>query len=71
MSFSIGLIDWYAPGPETTACMSVVGARVRAVLPPAVPVGIQVLAAANSSALAVALAAGLQFIRYDQIMYIV
>ena len=51
-------------GPEITACMSVVAGSVRRVLPRTIPVGVQVLAAANRSALAVALAADLQFIRH-------
>ena len=44
--------------------MSVVAGSVRRVLPRTIPVGVQVLAAANRSALAVALAADLQFIRH-------
>jgi len=56
-------------GPEITACMSVVAARVRQSLPKTIPVGVQVLAAANRSALAVALAADLQFIRAEGFVF--
>ena len=65
--------NWLTPscvvGPEITACMSVVAARVRQSLPKTIPVGVQVLAAANRSALAVALAADLQFIREALVVY--
>lgn len=56
-------------GPETTACMSVVASAVRALIPSTVPVGIQVLAAANRSALAAALAANLQFVRVEGFVF--
>jgi len=56
-------------GPETTACMSVVASKVRSVLPHSIPVGVQVLAAANRSALAVALSANLQFVRVEGFVY--
>jgi len=56
-------------GPEVTACMTAVAGRVRAATPPSLPVGVQVLAAANRSALAVALAAGLQFIRAEGFVF--
>ena len=51
---------WYLPhqmGPETTAFMTRTATAVRAILPD-VPVGVQVLSAANKQALAVAKAAG-------------
>jgi len=56
-------------GPETTACMSVLASKVRSILPSSVPVGVQILAAANRSALAVALAANLQFVRVEGFVY--
>ena len=55
--------------PQVTACMAVLAARVRALLPPAMPVGVQVLAAANREALAVAVAAGLQFVRVEGFVF--
>eukprot|EP00088_Acartia_fossae_P035450 TRINITY_DN3652_c0_g1_i10.p1 TRINITY_DN3652_c0_g1~~TRINITY_DN3652_c0_g1_i10.p1 ORF type:complete len:272 (+),score=41.51 TRINITY_DN3652_c0_g1_i10:42-857(+) len=56
-------------GPETTACMSILASKVRHILPSSVPVGVQILAAANKSALAVALAANLQFVRVEGFVY--
>lgn len=50
-------------GPEIVAAMAVVAAAVANAL--AIPCGIQILAAANSEALAVAHAAGLRFIRAE------
>ena len=46
-------------GPEVTAAMAVIGSEIRRAV--ALPLGIQVLAGANSCALAVALAAGASF----------
>lgn len=45
------------PGPEVTAAMAVLGAAVRHNCP-RVPLGVQVLCAANQQAIAIALAAG-------------
>lgn len=45
------------PGPEVTAAMAVLGAAVRQSCP-RVPLGVQVLCAANQQAIAIALAAG-------------
>jgi len=56
-------------GPEVTACMAAVGGCVRKILPQSVPLGIQILAGCNKSALAVALAAGLQFIRAEGFVF--
>ncbi|XP_037085492.1 uncharacterized protein F13E9.13, mitochondrial-like [Pollicipes pollicipes] len=56
-------------GPEITACMTRVAAEVRRRVPAAKPVGVQVLAAGNRQALAVALAAGLQFVRAEGLVY--
>lgn len=56
-------------GPEITAAMAVVCAAVRAAVPDTVPVGVQVLAAANKEALAVAKAAGLQFVRAEGFVF--
>ncbi|XP_077445949.1 uncharacterized protein F13E9.13, mitochondrial [Stigmatopora argus] len=57
-----------SPGPEVTACMTSVCAAVRSVCP-SVPVGVQVLAAANREALAVALASGAHFIRAEGFVF--
>jgi uncharacterized protein len=52
-----------AVGPEVVASLAVVGRAVKAEA--GIPVGVQVLAAANTEALAVAHAAGLDFIRAE------
>lgn len=52
--------------PETTAAMAVATARV---VPLGVPVGVQVLAAANREALGVAVAAGASFVRAEAFAY--
>ena len=52
-----------AVGPETVAAMAVVGREVRQAVP--LPLGVQVLAAANREALAVALACGACFVRVE------
>lgn len=54
-------------GPEITAAMTSVAQRVGEVFPG--PVGVQVLAGANQEALAVALAAGLQFVRVEGFVF--
>lgn len=54
-------------GPEITAMMSVVGRAVRAKFDG--PIGVQVLAGANKQALAVALAADLDFIRAEGFVF--
>lgn len=56
-------------GPEITAAMTAVAVGVRQALGPATPVGIQILAGANLEALAVAFAAGLQFIRAEGFVF--
>ena len=56
-------------GPEITAAMAVIASAVRVALPPDVALGIQVLAGANQAALAVAHAAGGQFIRAEGFAY--
>ncbi|XP_068058679.1 uncharacterized protein F13E9.13, mitochondrial-like isoform X1 [Anomalospiza imberbis] len=56
------------PGPEVTAAMAVLGAAVRQSCP-RVPLGVQVLCAANQQALAIALAAGLDFIRAEGFVF--
>lgn len=56
-------------GPEITAGMTAVAVGVRQALGPLVPVGIQILAGANREALAVALAAGLSFIRAEGFVF--
>lgn len=50
-------------GPEITAAMSVIGSEVRRAV--TLPLGIQVLAGANTNALAVALASGASFVRVE------
>ena len=50
-------------GPEIVASMTTVAREVRRCLPAAMPVGIQILAGANKEALAVAMAADLDFVR--------
>ena len=54
-------------GPEITASMTAVACAVRAAI--SLPLGIQILAGANQEALAVALAAGLQFIRAEGFVF--
>ena len=54
-------------GPEITAAMAVIGAEVRAAV--ALPLGVQVLAGANSSSLAVALACGASFVRVEGFVF--
>src|SRR6266536_1747735 len=56
-----------AVGPEITAAMAVIGSEVRPAI--ALPLGIQVLAGANSSALAVALACGASFVRVEGFVF--
>ncbi|XP_066440114.1 uncharacterized protein F13E9.13, mitochondrial-like isoform X2 [Eleutherodactylus coqui] len=55
-------------GPEVTASMASICAAVRQTCPH-LPLGIQVLACANQQALAVALAAGLDFIRAEGFVF--
>ncbi|MBE7473087.1 MAG: BtpA family membrane complex biogenesis protein [Anaerolineae bacterium] len=54
-------------GPEITAAMAVVGYEVKNAT--GLPCGVQVLAGANKEALAVALAAGLDFIRAEGFVF--
>ncbi len=54
-------------GPEVTAVMTAVALNVRKIFPGSI--GIQILAGANSDALAIALAANLQFIRAEGFVY--
>ncbi len=58
-----------AVGPEITATMTAVACRVREAVGPDFPIGIQILAGANREALAVALAAGLNFIRAEGLVF--
>ncbi|KAG9352512.1 hypothetical protein JZ751_020926 [Albula glossodonta] len=57
-----------APGPEVSACMTAVCAAVRHTCP-SLPLGVQILSAANQQALAVALASGLDFIRAEGFVF--
>lgn len=54
-------------GPEIVAAMSVVGAELRRAV--TLPVGVQILAGANSSALAVALACDASFVRVEGFVF--
>ena len=54
-------------GPEITAAMAVVGLEIRKAV--ALPLGIQVLAGANTSALGVALACGASFLRVEGFVF--
>lgn len=54
-------------GPETVAAMAVLGRELRRVT--SLPLGVQVLAAANRQALAVALACGAEFIRVEGFVF--
>nr|XP_032801058.1 uncharacterized protein F13E9.13, mitochondrial-like [Petromyzon marinus] len=56
------------PGPEVTAAMTAVCCSLRRALPHH-PLGVQVLAGANHQALAVALAAGLDFVRVEGFVF--
>jgi len=55
--------------PHISTCMAVVGKEVRFRINDTVPVGVQILAAANKSALAVAKAAQLQFVRVEGFVF--
>ncbi|KAK8769531.1 hypothetical protein V5799_014005 [Amblyomma americanum] len=55
-------------GPETTAFMTRICTEVKGLLP-SVPCGVQILAGNNKSALAVAAAAGLQFVRAEGFVF--
>jgi hypothetical protein len=54
-------------GPEIVAALTAIGAAVRQSV--SLPLGVQVLAAANAEALAVALAIGAQFVRVENFAY--
>jgi uncharacterized protein len=54
-------------GPEIVAAMTAIGREVRRISP--LPLGVQILAAANREALAVALACGAGFIRAENFAY--
>lgn len=54
-------------GPETVAAMTAIGCEVRRAVP--LPLGIQVLAAANEEAVAVALACGAAFVRVEGFVF--
>ncbi len=56
-----------AVGPEIVAGMTAVGLALRAAVP--LPFGVQVLAAANHEALAVALACGAAFVRVENFVF--
>lgn len=56
-------------GPEITSAMTAVAIAVRAAVGESFPLGIQVLSGGNREALAIALAAGLQFIRCENFVF--
>lgn len=56
-------------GSEVVAAMTSVSVAVRQAVGPEFPVGIQILAGANEAALAVAMAAGLDFIRAEGFVF--
>ena len=56
-------------GPEIIASMTKLCSEIRSNFPKSKPVGVQILAGENQSALAVALASGLQFIRAEAFVY--
>lgn len=56
------------PGPEVTASMAVLAREVRRACP-GMPLGVQVLAGGNEAALAVALAAGADFVRAEGFVF--
>ncbi|XP_036440411.1 uncharacterized protein F13E9.13, mitochondrial [Colossoma macropomum] len=58
----------FGVGPEVCACMTAVCAAVRQ-LCPSLPIGVQILSAANRPALATALASGLDFIRAEGFVF--
>lgn len=58
----------FCVGPEVCACMTAVCTAVRGVCP-VLPLGVQILSAANRHALAVALASGLDFIRAEGFVF--
>ena len=67
--FDVPYVKAEDAGPETVAVMTRVASEVRRITPASVPVGVQVLAAQNRAAMAVALAAGLQFIRAEGFVF--
>jgi membrane complex biogenesis BtpA family protein len=54
-------------GPEIVAALAVIGREIRRAVP--TPLGVQVLAGANQSALAVALACGASFVRVEGFVF--
>lgn len=56
------------PGPEVTAAMAVIAREVKRACPD-LPLGVQILAGGNRAALAVALAAGADFIRAEAFVF--
>lgn len=56
-------------GPEIVSAMTIASAEIRRALGPAVPLGVQVLAANNREALAVAQAATLDFVRVEGFVF--
>ena len=56
-------------GPEVASYLTVMATELRSMAAPEIPIGIQVLFAAHRTACAVALAAGLQFLRVEAWTY--
>ncbi|XP_068174600.1 uncharacterized protein F13E9.13, mitochondrial [Antennarius striatus] len=58
----------FSVGPEVVSCMTAVCTAVRRICP-SLPLGVQILSAANQQALAIALASGLDFIRAEGFVF--
>lgn len=56
-------------GAETIACMTRLALEIRTILPATTPCGIQILAAANRQAIAIAKAVNFQFIRCEGFVF--
>uniref|UniRef100_A0A146LZV3 Uncharacterized protein F13E9.13, mitochondrial n=1 Tax=Lygus hesperus TaxID=30085 RepID=A0A146LZV3_LYGHE len=58
-----------AQGPEVVASMTRVATEVRSLIPPEIPLGIQVLAGANKEAIAIAHSCGFNFVRAEGFVF--
>ncbi|KAI2801158.1 hypothetical protein BLOT_011734 [Blomia tropicalis] len=67
--FDIPYVQTKDSGPETTAIITRIATEIRKIVPQNIPCGVQILAAQNQQALAVALAADLQFIRAEGFVF--
>ncbi|XP_049829809.1 uncharacterized protein F13E9.13, mitochondrial isoform X1 [Schistocerca gregaria] len=55
--------------PETVSLLSCISMQIRNILPPTIQCGVQVLAGGNKEAIAISLAAGLQFVRAEGFVF--